>query len=97
MLTAGARFTSNDSWWAPHIQAGFRNEFTSAATQTDAQFVNYDTTFTLRSQQMPGTGFIFGFGVSAGSGYSVFSLDYDADLRQDFIRHTARLVMRMVF
>lgn len=97
MLTVGARFSSNDSWWAPHIQAGFRNEFTSAETQTEAQFVDYDDTFTLRSQQMPGTGFIFGFGIAAGSGYSVFSLDYDADLRDDFIRHTARLVMRMVF
>jgi hypothetical protein len=79
------------------VRAGFRNEFSSAETQTDAHFADYDTTFTLRSQQIPGTGFIFGFGLSAGSGYSVFSFDYDADLREDFIRHTARLVMRMVF
>tara|TARA_R110000868_G_scaffold10138_4_gene49512 strand:+ start:8201 stop:11416 length:3216 start_codon:yes stop_codon:yes gene_type:complete len=97
LLTAGARFTGTDSWWSPHVRAGFRNEFSSAETQTDAHFADYDTTFTLRSQQIPGTGFIFGFGLSAGSGYSVFSFDYDADMREDFIRHTARVVIRMVF
>lgn len=97
MMTLGARYAGNDSWWSPHIEAGFRNEFSGGETQTDAHFVDYDDTFTLRSQQIPGTGFIFGFGIAAGSGYSVFSFDYDADLREDFIRHTARLVMRMVF
>ncbi|SDM86786.1 autotransporter outer membrane beta-barrel domain-containing protein [Maricaulis salignorans] len=97
LVTLGARYAGSDSWWSPHIQAGFRNEFSGGETETDAHFVDYDETFTLRSQQIPGTGFIFGFGIAAGSGYSVFSFDYDADLREDFIRHTARLVMRMVF
>jgi uncharacterized protein with beta-barrel porin domain len=100
MLTFGARYAGADSWWSPHVQAGFRNEFAGSDTQTDVHFAGYndpEDTFTLRSQQMPGTGFIFGFGIAAGSGYSIFSLDYDADLREDFIRHTARLVMRMVF
>ena len=100
MLTFGARYANADSWWSPHIQAGFRNEFSGGETETDVNFVGYDTpddVFTLRSQQMPGTGLIFGFGIAAGSGYSVFSFDYDADLREDFIRHTARIVMRMVF
>ncbi|WP_417483443.1 autotransporter outer membrane beta-barrel domain-containing protein [Maricaulis sp.] len=97
LLTFGARYAGADSWWSPHIEAGFRNEFSNGETETEAQFVGYDDTFTLRSQQMPGTGFIFGFGIAAGSGYSVFSFDYDADLREDFIRHTARIVMRMVF
>ena len=46
---------------------------------------------------MPGSGFIFGFGIAAGSDYSTFSLDYDADVRDDFIRHTARFVIRLVF
>jgi len=97
LLTFGARYAGADSWWSPHVEAGFRNEFSNGETETEAQFVGYDDTFTLRSQQMPGTGFIFGFGIAAGSGYSVFSFDYDADLREDFIRHTARIVMRMVF
>lgn len=97
LMRFGARYTGSDSWWSPHIDAGFRNEFSGTDTQTEAHFVDYTDTFTLRSQQMPGTGFIFGFGVSAGSGYSVFSFDYDADMREDFIRHTARIVMRMVF
>ena len=97
LMTLGARYAGNDSWWSPQIEAGFRNEFSGTDTQTNAHFVDYDDTFTLRSQQIPGTGFIFGFGIAAGSGYSVFSFDYDADLRKDFIRHTARIVMRMVF
>ena len=97
MLTFGARYEGANSWWSPHIEAGFRNEFSGGETDTNVQFDGYTDTFTLRSQQMPGTGMIFGFGIAAGSGYSVFSFDYDADLREDFIRHTARIVMRMVF
>jgi uncharacterized protein with beta-barrel porin domain len=97
MLTFGARYEGTNSWWSPHVEAGFRNEFSGGEIDTIVQFDGYDDTFTLRSQQMPGTGMIFGFGIAAGSGYSVFSFDYDADLREDFIRHTARIVMRMVF
>ncbi|MHA6288469.1 autotransporter family protein [Maricaulis sp. CAU 1757] len=97
LLTFGARFENSQSWWSPHARVGFRSEFTDADTETTAQFVGYDDTFTLRSQQIPGSGFIFGLGLTAGSGYSTFSLAYDADVREDFIRHTARLVMRMVF
>ena len=97
LLTFGAVFENTNSWWSPHARVGFRSEFSDGDTETTAHFVDYDETFTLRSQQLPGSGFIFGFGLTAGSGYSTFSLDYDADLRDDFVRHTARLVMRMVF
>ena len=79
------------------MRVGFRNEFADSNAETTASFADYDQTFTLRSQSMPGSGAIFGFGIAAGSGYSTFSFDYDADVRDDFIRHTARLVMRMVF
>jgi len=97
LLTLGARFENRNSWWAPHARLGFRNELGGSEVETLARFDGYDETFTLRSQQLPGTGFIFGFGIGAGSGYSTFSFDYDADIRDDFIRHTARIVMRMVF
>jgi len=97
LLTLGARFESTNSWWSPSVRVGFRNEFGGGESETMASFVDFDDTFTLRSQSMPGTGAIFGFGIAAGSGYSTFSFDYDADVRDDFIRHTARLVMRMVF
>lgn len=97
LMTLGARFENDNSWWAPTVRVGFRNEFGDSDAETTASFSDFDDTFTLRSQSMPGTGAIFGFGIAAGSGYSTFSFDYDADVREDFIRHTARLVMRMVF
>jgi uncharacterized protein with beta-barrel porin domain len=97
LLTAGALFERSNSWWAPQIRAGFRSEFADDPVDTMARFDGFTETFTLQSQQIPGTGFIFGFGIGAGSGYSTFSFDYDADVREDFVRHTARLVMRMVF
>lgn len=97
LLTFGAVFEGTNSWWSPHARVGYRNEFSDGETETTANFVDQDERFTLRSQQIPGSGFIFGFGVTAGSGYSTFSLDYDADVREDFIRHTARMILRMVF
>lgn len=97
LMTLGARFENTNSWWSPTVRVGFRNEFADSNAETTASFADYDQTFTLRSQSMPGSGAIFGFGIAAGSGYSTFSFDYDADVRDDFIRHTARLVMRMVF
>lgn len=97
LLTVGAMFERPDRWWAPHFRLGYRSEFADDMVETNARFDGYTDTFTLTNQALPGTGFIFGFGVGAGSGYSTFSFDYDADVRDDFVRHTARLVMRMVF
>ena len=97
LMTFGAVFEGTNSWWSPHARLGYRSEFSNDIVETDAHFVDYDEVFTLRSQQLPGSGFLFGFGISAGSDYSTFSFDYDADVRDDFIRHTARLVMRLVF
>lgn len=97
VLTMGALYENSSRWWSPVVRLGYRSEFSNDILETEARFADYDDTFILRSQQLPGSGLLFGFGVSAGSGYSTFSLDYDADVRDDFIRHTARLVMRMVF
>ena len=97
LLSMGARFEGSDNWWSPTMRLGYRSELDSSNTDTEAYFAGFDDRFTLRSQQMPGSGFIFGFGIAAGSDYSTFSLDYDADVRDDFIRHTARFVIRLVF
>lgn len=96
-MSFGALFENNARWWSPVVRVGYRNEFSNDILETEARFADYDDTFILRSQQLPGSGLLLGFGLSAGSGYSTFSLDYDADVRDDFIRHTARLVMRLVF
>ncbi|WP_412545955.1 autotransporter domain-containing protein [Maricaulis sp. MIT060901] len=105
LLSMGARFEGDDNWWSPTLRLGYRSELDSSNTDTFAALCvsdcsgtpTYSDRFTLRSQQMPGSGFIFGFGIAAGSDYSTFSLDYDADVRDDFIRHTARFVIRLVF
>lgn len=96
-LTFGARFGSDISWWAPEVRLGYREELENDFAETTARFVGYTDTFTLRSQQMPADGLLFGFGVSGGSNYSTFSLAYDGDIRDGYIRHTARLVLRLVF
>mgnify|MGYP001414344730 CR=1 FL=1 len=45
----------------------------------------------------PNSGALLGFGLSAGSNYSTFTFAYDADVRDDFVRHVARLVIRLTF
>lgn len=97
VMTFGALFENNHRWWTPVVRLGYRSEFSNEIQETEAHFADYNETFTLRSQQLPGSGLLFGFGLSAGSEYSTFSFGYDADVRDDFIRHTARLVMRLVF
>ena len=96
-LTFSSVFDRGNSWWAPQMRIGYRNELSSDGTETYARYVGETDMFTLRSEELPGSGAIFGLGVTAGSGYSTFALAYDADFRDDFVRHTARLVIRMVF
>ncbi|WP_420432669.1 autotransporter domain-containing protein [Hyphobacterium sp.] len=96
-LTAGARFGTNASWWSPQVRLGYRNDFGSEDAITTARFSGYQNEFSFRSENLPGSGIILGLALQAGSNYSTFSLDYDADMRDGFIRHTARLVVRLVF
>ena len=97
LMTFGARFGDDRSWWSPSARLGVRSEIENDTTETTARFVGYSDTFTLVSQQMPADGLIFGFGVTGGSQYSTFSLDYDGDIRDGYIRHAMRLVVRLVF
>ncbi|MCW5723779.1 MAG: autotransporter outer membrane beta-barrel domain-containing protein [Maricaulaceae bacterium] len=96
-ITFGARFGDPTSWWSPQLRLGYRNEFDGVSTETTARFAGTDSPFNLRAHRLPGTGAVFGFSLSAGSGYSTFSFDYDADFRDDFVRHIARVVVRLVF
>lgn len=97
VLAFGARFGSDNSWWAPQVRVGFREELDNDTTETIANYVGYTDSFTLVSQQLPADGLIFGFGISGGSPYSTFTLDYDGDIRDGYVRHAARLVVRLVF
>ena len=96
-FTVGGRFGDSDSWWAPQFRIGYRNELGGIDSDTTATFAGYNNPFTFQAEDLPGSGVILGFGVQAGSDYSTFSFDYDADLREGFVRHTARLVVRLVF
>ena len=96
-LTLARRFGTDVSWWAPSIRVGYRGEFSSSGGETTAQFGQDGNPFTLRSQQLSNTGALVGFGFSAGSDYSTFTFAYDADIRDDFVRHVARLVIRLTF
>jgi len=96
-LSVARRFGSDYSWWMPYLRAGYRGELSEADTETVARFGETGERFTLRSDQIPGTGLLLGFGLSAGSNYSTFTFAYDADVRDDFIRHVGRVVIRITF
>jgi len=96
-FTLGGLYGTPSNWWSPQFRAGFRNDFGTDVAVTNARFSGYNNEFSFRSEDLPGSGFILGFALQAGSNYSTFSFDYDADLRDGFVRHTARLVLRLVF
>lgn len=95
-VTLARRFGSDQSWWAPNVRVGYRADF-AGETETTARFGEEGNPFTLRSADLPGSGALLGFGLSAGSNYTTFTFAYDADVRDDFVRHVARLVLRMTF
>ena len=91
------RFGGDQSWWAPHMRVGYRGEFDDAMAETTARFGETGSPFTLQSSALPGSGYLLGFGLSAGSDYSTFTFAYDADIRDGFVRHVGRLVIRLTF
>lgn len=96
-LNIARRFGDDRSWWAPHLRAGYRAEFDDAMAETIAQFGADGSPFALRSASIPGSGYLLGLGLSAGSDYSTFTFAYDADVRDGFVRHVGRLVIRLTF
>ena len=104
LLNFGAKFGDERVWWSPAVRVGMINEFEGSgiltrATYFDSASATFDPsgTITLAGQQFPDSGFLFGLSIAAGSKYSSFGLDYDADLRDGYNRHIARLVLRLLF
>ena len=97
VLDFGARFEGPRSWWAPSIRVGYRNNVIDDRVVTTGRFVGGTTPFTIENTDFPGTGMVLGVTFAMGSKYAAFSLDYDAELRDGFSRHTARLVLRLLF
>ncbi len=96
-LNFGAKFERERSWMSPTFRIGYRNDFINDGVVTTGQFINGTTPFTLVAQEFPDSGMLLGITFATGTRYSSFSLDYDADIRNGFSRHTARLVLRMLF
>jgi len=96
-LSVARRFGNDFSWWMPYFRAGYRGELSQSDSELTARFGETGERFTLRADEISGTGLLLGFGLSAGSNYSTFTFAYDADVRDDFIRHVGRVVIRITF
>ncbi len=106
MFNLGAKFQGKRTWIRPSIRAGYRQEFLNDPVNTsfrfagltgaDGQTFNSETAM-LQSLLFPDSGFIVGFSVAAGSAYSSIGFDVDSEIRDGFIRHTGRVVVRLLF
>ncbi|MFN3834932.1 MAG: autotransporter domain-containing protein [Glycocaulis sp.] len=96
-FTAGRMFHRAGSWWLPYARVGYRGDFSGSTATTTARFGENGTPFTLRASDMPSAGLLAGFGLAAGSSYTTFTFAYDADMREDYVSHVLRLVLRMNF
>ncbi len=97
MLNVGAFFEGRRTWLRPSLRFGYRNEFVNDGVTTSYGFSNRTMRSTLVSEAFPSDGFLVGFSLAAGSEYSSFGFDFDSDIRDGFIRHTGRVVLRMIF
>ena len=106
LLNFGANFQGKRTWIRPSIRVGYRNEFISDPVETAFRFQGLTNTdgdvfdseiARLRSFAFPDEGILLGFTVAAGSQYSSIGFDFDSDIRDGFIRHTGRIVLRLLF
>ena len=106
MLDVGAKFMGKRTWIRPSLRVGYRNEFMSDPVETAFRFQGLTDTngnvfdseiARLRAFAFPDEGLLLGFTVAAGSNYSSIGFDFDSDIRDGFIRHTGRVVIRLLF
>lgn len=97
MLDIGKHIQKKRYWLAPSLNIGYKYDFMGDSVLTTGQFVGGTTPFVLTSQDFPKSGVLVGFSLYGGSKYSSLGFDYDADIRSGFIRHTARIVIRLIF
>jgi len=102
MFNFGAKFQGKRTWIRPSLRAGYRQEFLNDPVDTSFRFAGLENATTqeftqLQSLLFPDSGFIVGFSIAAGSAYSSIGFDFDSDIRDGFIRHTGRVVVRLLF
>jgi len=106
MFNFGAKFQGKRTWIRPSLRAGYRYEFLNDPVNTSFRFTGLTDaagqTFNSETAQLqallfPDSGFVVGFSVAAGSAFSSIGFDFDSDIRDGFIRHTGRVVVRLLF
>ncbi|MCF6221459.1 MAG: autotransporter domain-containing protein [Robiginitomaculum sp.] len=97
MVEFGAKFERDRAWFSPSIRAGFRNDFVNGGIITTGRYTYGGSDYSLLSEGIPESGILLGLTFASGSDFASFSFDYDTDIRSGFIRHTARIVLRLIF
>ena len=102
----GAKFQGKRTWIRPSLRVGYRQDFFNNPVSTNFRFVGLtgadgqifnSADALLQSAEFPNNGIILGFSVAAGSAFSSIGFDFDSDIRDGFIRHTGRVVIRLLF
>lgn len=97
MLNVGANFQGRRTWLRPSVRVGYRNDFINDGVVTNYRFVGLNNSAMITGEKFPSAGLLLGLSLAAGSPYSSFGFDLDTDIRDGFIRHTGRVVIRLVF
>ncbi len=97
MLNFGAKLQGKRTWLRPALRVGYRNDFINDGVVTNYRFAGLTNEATLTGTEFPSSGILVGFSLAAGSQYSSLGLDLDSDIRDGFIRHTGRIVLRLIF
>lgn len=99
ILNFGATFEGKRTWIRPSIRVGYRNEFLSDPVLTTYRYAGITDALLAEttSADFPSSGMLIGFSLAAGSGFSSVGFDFDSDIRDGFIRHTGRIVVRLLF
>ena len=103
VINLGTRFEGKRTWVKAGLRAGYKYDFINDPTLTSFRFANgAGTDFARQTAQLqsflfPDQGILLGFTLAAGSAFSSVGLDFDSDIRDGFIRHTGRVVFRILF
>ncbi len=98
MLNFGAKFQGRRTWIKPSLRVGYRHAFINDPVQTEFGFAGLNgQRATIQSFGFSDSGVLVGFSIAAGSAYSSIGFDFDSDIRDGFIRHTGRVVVRLLF
>ena len=99
ILNFGAEYNGERTWIRPSIRVGYRNEFLSDPVLTSYSFSGITNAAMAQtiSSDFPSSGLLVGFSIAAGSDFSSVGFDFDSDIRDGFIRHTGRIVVRLLF